>query len=197
MNAASHAPTPLPVDLADALDSSTSRLVHAVSEPLKRIGKATDALVDIAEVSSELVAWDRFVAALITRCPPVDSPEELTAYCEDGAKALVLRRREIFGDDGELAPPKGKTLALIESAQQLEAKFIASKGARFDLYERAKALRERADLALGIATPPPDAESPDDRNAAAARRVAQANGAVQSAPPQVVSTNGTATHTEE
>jgi hypothetical protein len=189
----------------DAIDQNGQATSRELREGFKRTTKAIDVLGEMAREDDEVRAWDRFVAAAIARCPPVDNVGELTAYCEEVAGALVAKRRELFdeapgesaerpNDDREIvtraerAAPKGKLSIrdLIESAQRLEAKALGEREhtgeIRTDLLERAKLLRDRADRALGIEPPTPltKEQVPSAVNAAAERRVHETtNGAAK------------------
>lgn len=178
-----------PEDLNDA----TVRISTTMRESLKHIAKNVHDLLDGEEVR----AWDRFMSAIASSAPPMNSPQELIAYCEQAGEAFILRRRELF-DDGPGIPrtDEGSRLRkLVESAQQLEAKNASEGFTRADLAERAKLLRDRIDIALGV-TPPesldPLTQSPSARNAAAERRAVPTNGAATAVPPldEHPSTNG-------
>jgi len=174
----------------DAIDEAGARVAAAAREGLRHVAKNVLDLID----GDEVRAWDRFMSACASSAPPMPTPEALVEYCEQAAAAFVVRRRELF-DDGPGIPRTdegSKLRALIQSAQQLEAKCAVEGWKRPDLAERAKLLRDRIDIACGVTPPEPlrADESPSATNAAAERRAAKTaeaahapNGAIFSAAP--------------
>lgn len=160
-------------EVIDLLDQTRIELNRTLSEGAKHVAKNVLLLLD----GDEVRAWDRFMSACASSAPPMPTPEALVDYCEEASRAFVLRRRELF-DDGPGIPRTdegSKLRALIQSAQQLEAKCAVEGWKRPDLAERAQLLRNRIDIACGV-TPPeplPLSESPSAKNAAAERRAAK------------------------
>lgn len=157
------------LDAMEALEQSVIGMSHGVTTNVERLVKIAEASLGARLDADEVEAWDRFVAAAIVHAPArFEMPEEVIAYAEDVADVAMDRRRVLFDDDAKKtknddppAAPKGsKYRHFIEGAQQLEAKFIASKFTRHDLFERAKLLRDRADRLSGLEPPNPSTVVP-------------------------------------